>query len=290
MSALILHPATERNLRLFIRNTPHSLLLIGPTGIGKTSIARYFTAELLAADIPKVLVHPYVKFVTPGNTRSISIDAVRELQGFLSLKVPGSSQRVARVAIIEDAHLLTAEAQNALLKTLEEPPLDTVIILTATSTEALLPTIQSRVQVLQLQPPPLDNLRAYLTRSGYSAEEVNKAVLISGGLPGLTNTIVSAEETHPLYAATEQARHVLRATTYERLRMVDGLSKQKELCLDVLFILGQMSRMALLKGAGAQRATEARWKQIMKASYRADNQLRHNANTKLVLTNLMLEL
>lgn len=86
------------------------------------------------------------------NLNSIGIDEIKNLHGKIFLK-PIKSE--IKVVILDQAHLLTTEAQNALLKVLEEPPQHTAIILSADSTEQLLPTILSRCQIISLTPDEL---------------------------------------------------------------------------------------------------------------------------------------
>lgn len=81
-------------------------------------------------------------------TQSIGIDAIKQMQQKIYYK-PIKSQEKA--IIIEDAQLLTIEAQNALLKVLEEPPDNTLIILGSESKEVLIPTIRSRCQIIELE-------------------------------------------------------------------------------------------------------------------------------------------
>jgi len=81
------------------------------------------------------------------NTQSIGIDDVKAMQKKIFLKPLKSP---FKAVIIEDAQLLTTEAQNALLKVLEEPPMHTIILLGTENREALLPTIQSRCQLISL--------------------------------------------------------------------------------------------------------------------------------------------
>jgi DNA polymerase III delta prime subunit len=80
--------------------------------------------------------------------QSIGIEEVKNMQKKISFKPIKSP---SKAVIIEDAHLLTPEAQNALLKVLEEPPANTILILGSDSKEALLPTILSRCQIIELE-------------------------------------------------------------------------------------------------------------------------------------------
>lgn len=290
MVELILHPATEKALRQYLGRTAHAILLVGPPGSGKRATARYVAARLLEKTPEALELYPYLTVIAPIEGKAIPIDSVRELQRFMTLKIPGSRRGISRLAIVEDAHLLTVEAQNALLKTLEEPPLDTALIMTATSPEALLKTIRSRVRALHVVTPPVESLIAHFQKQNFSEQDIQKALLVSGGLPGLTTALLTAQESHPLYEATLQARSLLQAKAYERLLLVDSLSKQKQLAQDICFILGQMSRMALMRSAGAASQSTVRWQKILKASFEASEQLRRNTQAKLVLMNLMLEL
>lgn len=82
------------------------------------------------------------------NTASIGIEDIKQMQKKIFLK-PIKSE--SKVIIIDEAELLTVEAQNALLKILEEPPAHTLIILSTNTKETLLPTILSRCQIIQLE-------------------------------------------------------------------------------------------------------------------------------------------
>jgi DNA polymerase-3 subunit delta' len=287
MPELVLHPITQLAVTEYIDRPSHALLVTGPAGSGKSSVARHLTTGVFDISAEKYTDHPYIRTIVSESNAAIPIEKIRELQKFLTLKIPGSSG-IARAIVIEDAHLLTIEAQNALLKTLEEPPADTIVILTAPSTESVLPTIQSRARQLAVLPPQLEELERYFSTQGYGAEAVRRALMLSGDLPGLTAALLAEDMTHPLVEATAHARGILQSKTYERLLLVDGLIKQKQLCVDVLFVLGQMSRMALVKSTDSTAAK--RWQRVLKASYNATEQLAHNTGAKLVLTNLMLEL
>ena len=289
MNDFVFHPATAASIDRFLVHPSHASMIIGPTGSGKSSTARYLAASLIKIAPESLSAYPYVNIVRPIDNKAIPIESIRELQRFMTLKIPAAGG-IARIAVIEDAHLLTTEAQNALLKLLEEPPADTAIILTASSTEALLPTIRSRVQVLHMVPPLHEDLKEHFIQKNFEVTDIEKAVLVSGGLPGLTHALLTSDNTHPLHEATVQARSLLQATAYERLLMVDSLGKQRQLITDILFILGQMSRMAVLRSSDTSTKSTLRWQNVMKASFEAQEQIRRNASAKLVLTHLMLEL
>jgi len=154
---------------------PHAMVVEGARGIGKTTVMRWLTAALLCpseldADGPCGVcractrvasdLHPDVHLVERArdekdaeeNDKSfyvIKVDQVRQAQQALSLHAVEGRARVLRIA---DADSMEEEAQNALLKTLEEPGVATFLLLEARRPEQLLPTVRSRVQRLRVRP------------------------------------------------------------------------------------------------------------------------------------------
>jgi len=116
-------------------------------------------AEKLAKKILKtnsLSSHP--DFILVTAKEYITIDQIRELQKKLSFK---SYKGKERVSVIHEAEKLTLPAQNALLKTLEEPPKNTIIILTVNQKEAILPTIISRCQVIKIKSKNFFQIKDY---------------------------------------------------------------------------------------------------------------------------------
>ncbi len=105
-------------------------------------------------------------------------ESPRTVQGFLSRKRLSGSRKVV---IIDDAHKMTEEAQNCLLKTLEEPPEDSLLILTMDASREILPTIRSRCQGVGFGTVPPELLAEALTGRGFSQEEAKWAAESSGG-------------------------------------------------------------------------------------------------------------
>ena len=139
----------------------HAYCLTGEEGIGKTAVARALAEELLLGEgqPPRLEVHP--DFWCDDRAEAISIDEIRfhpergapahdqSLQQFLSLK---PFVAPLRVALLANAERMTEAAQNCLLKTLEEPPPNTVLVLTTAYPDHLLPTCLSRCQLIALSP------------------------------------------------------------------------------------------------------------------------------------------
>ena len=280
MSKLVLNPTIEKQIGVFSGSPSHALLLVGPSGSGKLSLAKIIAETIL--DIPTVNDHPYTLHIAPAGP-SIGIESIRQLEQFLSLKVPGQKP-YKRVVIIEEADRLTTEGQNALLKNLEEPPLDTILILTAAHLGGLLPTIRSRTQTIIVGQPSRQDMSEHFSDIDQTA--FNRAYIMSGGRPGLLSALIDDEE-HPLKQATEYARELLGQPLYNRLLRVDELARKPDLAANVTLILQHMAHVSLQTASGNN---VKRWKNILEASYRANEALASNGQPKLVLTNLMLSL
>jgi hypothetical protein len=285
MKDLLIHPQTRQQLERFIAEPPHAMLLIGPAGSGKRTLAVGLSEAVLGLAPQSFADYPYKLVIASDEGKAIGIEAVRELEHFLSLKVPGRAAH-DRAVVIEDAQLLTTEAQNAILKTLEEPPQGAFVIMYANNGQALLPTIRSRAQSLVIKQPGRAATEAYFKAKGFKDQPVRQAYAVSGGLPGLVHALLH-ETDHPLLLATQTARQLLSQQAYERLVLADELAKQRPLALDTVFILQQMAHVSLQTAAGP---AAAKWQLVLTEAYKAAEALSASAQPKLVLTGLMLGL
>jgi hypothetical protein len=286
---IVLHELTKAHVERFVAQPSHALLIAGHAGIGKQYLAEHMMASLLGKNATD---YPYLRTITPEKDKSsIGIEAVRDLQQFLKLKLPTNA--AWRLIAIPDAQGLTTEAQNALLKLLEEPPERTIFILASSSEQALLPTIRSRVQQLTVHIPAQADVVQYFQTQGYDSKDIQQAYLMSGGLPGLMQSLLGDLE-HPLKSAVETARKLLQSTQFERLALVDSLSKDKPATLNVLFVLQHMARAAALQGSKATDGSATKrikqWHKVQQAAYEAEQAYGVSAQAKLTLTNLMLSL
>lgn len=199
-------------------------IFIGPDDLGKSTIALAFAKNLMASALAgregtNSDLHILKR---EDGKKSISIDQVRELIKDLSL---GSFLDSYKIGLIKEADALTPEAQNALLKTLEEPRDKVVIILLAESEESLLPTIISRAQKLYFQAVPAETIYDYLiTEYGAQRSLAKDLANISLGRP---LKAVRFFENEDLYAAyLEKARiclPFLNSTVNARLKALDKL-------------------------------------------------------------------
>lgn len=155
----------------------HAYAFSGPEGIGKKTLARAFAKDLLclshdSENCSCISCRTFESGTNPdfyqvvSDKKSIGVDSIRDLQDHVAHR-PTYGNR--KVYLIPDAELMTTQAQNCLLKTLEEPPEYAVIILLTVNFEALLPTIQSRTVNLRM--------------SAYNDEEMKKIICPAHNVP-----------------------------------------------------------------------------------------------------------
>lgn len=283
---LVLHAQTAQALRNIETHPAHATLLVAPQGMGKGAIGIQLAAQLLGAkDITNVggFVH-----VEPDEKQTISIEVIRELQKAVKLRTTGR-QTIRRVILIESADAMTTEAQNALLKLLEEPPVDTVIILTSSNPQQLLPTIRSRVQILTILTPSKEQLEQHFNT--HKGQKFTQAFFLGNSLPGLMTALLEDDSDHPLVRSVTEAKEVLQQTGFERLLHIESLSKQKQTAISFCEALQRIAEAGVKQSAEKNDAKRMKqWHAILQNSYEATENLGANANTKLVLTHLLLQL
>jgi DNA polymerase-3 subunit delta' len=168
----------------------HAYLFTGPRGAGKMTAAVRFAAGAVCLQGGCGIcdscrksaggTHPDIAVIAADGT-SIKIDQIRKVNNSIGLK-PFEGKK--RVYIIEEAHLMTTEAANALLKSLEEPPGHSMFILTADGLDGLLPTIISRCQEIRFCSIKPALIRGYLVDNGATEEAAAAAAAISAGSMG----------------------------------------------------------------------------------------------------------
>ncbi len=287
---LLIHPRTRSQIEQFTAALSHGLVLTGPEGSGKKTLALEVAAMLLGIDRRTLDTYPYFTVINPKE-QTITIDEIRSVQKLLTLRTPHTDHTIRRVIIVIDAERMRSEAQNAFLKSLEEPPADTCIIFTTGAHTGLLETIFSRMQRIDVLPVSAAAAEKYYESQGISSSQLKSSFALSLGQVGLLHSLLHENEAHVLKEWVEKAKVLLSSQPGSRLLQVDELSKDKTTVALLLNALGRISHAALLSsGRTRNHASIKRWARSSQAVIDAGDALRHNANTKLVLDHLFLHL
>ena len=175
----------------------NSYLFSGPRGVGRALCAKAFIMSLMCESKSDegdacgycitcmkigALEHPDINWIKPEKNKAIKVDQVREAKDRLSLK---PYQAPVSVCVLEDAHMMTEESSNALLKVLEEPPGAGFIILITDKKELLLSTVRSRCAEVRFQFLSLEDTAGLISESSdIDRKTASLLAYFSQGSPG----------------------------------------------------------------------------------------------------------
>ena len=235
-----------------LNKTSHSYLFLGTSGIGKKMIAKEFSKMILCEAEEKYCNHcksciefdsnnnPDFQMIVPDGA-SIKIDQIRQMQKKL-LEAPIISKN--KVYIIDDADLMTTEAQNCLLKTLEEPPEFVTIILIGSKESSFLSTIKSRCTIIKFQTIEDEAIKKYLSQN-YGIDNISEDMLaIFGGSIGKAEDL--KDKTELFSNIIEIIRCIKKLDLPDVLKKADIIYKSQDDKNDILeainVILYKMSK------------------------------------------------
>lgn len=302
------------------QRTRHAYLFVGTPGIGKQRLAESFALALNCEreslderpclecrSCKRIISGSHIDLLytaTDEKSGQLKIDAVRSVANQLSLK-PFEGRY--RVAIMNDFQNARGQAQDALLKTLEEPPPYAVLLLLATSLEPVLSTITSRSQVLYLRPVPAATVRETLVNHyDVDPEQAQLLARFSGGRIGWA---IKAAQNPDVLSEREQALalldEVIAMNRRGRFDLAGEMAKNKLALIPLLELWQTYWRDVLLhtQNAPVPLANIDREVNIQQMAYtvntdsafaalRATQELRDrlqfNVNTRLALENMLL--
>jgi len=240
--ALFLSLKNKKNLEIFFeekKRTNQSVLFSGEEGIGKTTLAFYLAHTLLCLKKGKEpcqncescleyqkKCHPDFLAVSPEKGL-ISIEKVREIINFLSFKPKISG---LKIVIIDDSEKMTKEAQNALLKILEEPNLDNLIILVSSYPEKLLPTILSRLLVIKFSLAKKKEIIDYLVKEfSLSLDKAEEIAQMSQGKIAEAIKLLEKDYFQEKMKAKEILKKIIKGNEIEKILIIEEDLKEEKI-------------------------------------------------------------
>lgn len=277
-AAPLLHDRTKQSLLQLTTRTPHALLIEGAIGSNYAEVGSWAMQQIENNHN----LRPGSVLIIDNDEASITIEDVRRVIAFTKHKSVTDND-VDRLVLIQGGHKMTREAQNAILKILEEPPLGTTIIITSHEKQ-LMETIMSRLQVCTIHPVSLDAALSYFDKE---ATVIKRAHVLSGGNVHDLSSILDSD----VDQVTDHAKQIVSASVYERLLMINELTKDKAYLHKVLMRINVtysvLLEQAVTRGNDKMaRALINKDKQVRFAL----NELPKNTNAKLILTNLFINL
>jgi len=256
-----------------LNKVSHSYLFLGTEGIGKKLFAKKFASMILKSELEN---NPDFQMIEPDGN-SIKIEQIRDMQKKI-LEAPIKSER--KVYIINDGHLMTQEAQNCLLKTLEEPPTFVNIILIGSNENSFLSTIKSRCTIIKFQDIEKEQIKNYLLKK-YNMEDFSDDMLeIFGGSIGKAEKLKEKKELYDNIA--EILDKIIKIDLIDLLKTADIIYKSQD---DKNDILDSMNSILIKKSK-----SDIRYIKCIDIVEETKKRLNANANYNMCIDNMLFRI
>jgi len=275
---MLLNDITKKWLDAFIEHPSSALLIDTPNDMKNgLEIAEHIHNKLVGSRSNPAL---HIQ-----NERLVSIEDIRKMNSSLQLKA-NKSDEISRICVISDAGTITREAQNSLLKVMEDTPENTLIILVAKDANEILETVRSRCSTLKVL--PIESSKISKLASEYSTNEpsVKKIFMLAEGRASKIVTLL--EDGSEIDQDVEVAKQFLSSGVFQRQQMLSKI-------LDKSYDMNRFLRtLRLIIKAGMHNSSSAEsaklWKLKLKTVNTAEQQISHNVSTKLAMLSLSVSL
>jgi len=272
----LLNAKTDLALTVFSKRPSHALLLTAQESTGLDHITEYFLKLLSQNQKSK----PQINSVVPDEKGTIGVEVIRELRGTLKMRNT-TDQTISKIIIINPIDAVTAQGQNALLKSLEEPVYGVLFILFSYKQNIVLDTISSRCVKVPILPVSLLEATDYF---GSNNADLPKNYLISQGSAGLLTQLMG-DSSHESINHLNETKLLLAMPLFEKLAAIDTKYKKKADAELLLVSLERLCSAAMRHGAQTQK-----WINNTNAVLIAQKNFSANVLTKLVLDQLFINL
>lgn len=220
----------------------HAFLLFGEKGLGKKTLAAHIAEQIVGADRDiNPMSYPDIIWVEhSGVKQGFSVETLRGLCGDAYI-LPNNGDK--KVYILSDCDNISIQAQNTLLKIIEEPPRFTHFIFTAQTKSVFLPTVLSRVISLGVAECSHEECADALREKNCSETDISEAISCFGGNIGLCLDYISSGETRQIVSSVrELVRSICQKSEYNILRVLTSLEGNRAMAKEVLSQAGKVIR------------------------------------------------
>lgn len=243
---------------------PHAIVIEGEQGIGKKTLARLLACALVCREENKPCmccaqcrkavkkIHPDIfEHIPAGTANSFHVDKVREIINDVYMQ---PNEADFKVYILADANCMSASAQNALLKVLEEPPSYAVFILTTQSKSALLSTVLSRSVVVALEGVSSDEGARYICTTADTDFDTARKTLetFNGNIGKALQSLQDTRTREIVDACNNMCRALVDDSEYALLTQCAVFQKDRQAIVFASELLKNIFRDALLAGNGCE--------------------------------------
>ncbi|MBD3311590.1 MAG: hypothetical protein GF349_03795 [Candidatus Magasanikbacteria bacterium] len=214
-------------------NLSHAYCFVGTPFVGKKTVAKKIASRLLSVEQDKLKTNPDFYIIerelnqkTGKTKKNIDIDQIRGLRRFMSSRPLNKGYKVA---IINDADIMNDSSANALLKTLEEPGINTVIFLIINEQKSVPETIISRTQTIYFAPVDKKEIYTYLISKKIDEKRAEEMSRLSLGLPGLAVKWIDDEDAYENYRQeVKNFCYLFQKPFYKKIEIVEHLFGDKK--------------------------------------------------------------